>query len=139
MKKPQRVKLAHDEITPEMAAALIDVSASSIYRYMRRGWIPYGRRGTVIVLKRSVLTKVKIAMQMPGPLEWQNKIQWAPEDLFDFKPQQIELVPQSMPADEPKQEWADKPTELFKIARKLKSLGEHDLAGQLALKAAEAM
>lgn len=139
MKKPQRVKLAHDEITVEAAAKLIEVSQSTVYRYMRRGWIPYARRGTVIVLKKSVPTKVKIAMQMPGPLEWQNKIQWAPEDLFDFKPQQIELMPQSVEIKDLKQECSDKPTELFKIARKLKSLGEYDLAGQLALKAAEAM
>lgn len=126
-------KLKPDEITATEAAKLMGVDDSTVYRYIKRGWIPGNKIGHTVILKKTVPTKFKIALQMPGNIPWHQKIEWTKEDLFDFDSKQMELKPVVNASDR------EKSKELFNMAARFKELGERSLSEQTLLRAAEVM
>lgn len=133
-----------EKVTIEKAATQVGISPSTLYRYMRKGLVPFGKIGTQLFVKRTVPTKIKLAMQLPGELDWHEKIEWQTADMFELKTNNSTTPLPENPAmdkvvliskDEAKA--SNKSDELFSIAKKLKQLGEIDLAGKAALRATE--
>ncbi len=124
---PEKVQQKKEDLDSYEASDLLGVSRTTLYRFIHRGWIPYARKGKDFFIKKTAITKAQFAMQIPGA--WHKRIEWTADDMFTVDNKNLKQ----------NESTKKKSTELFLIAKKLKTIGENDLASQTALRAVEFM
>lgn len=125
--------MSADEMLAGDASKIIGCDQSTVYRYIKSKWIPNEKRGRHYFVKKTVPMKVKTALDLGGP-DMVQKIQWEPQDLYEFR-KQLELTESAAPiADQ-----TPVAKELGSMAKRLEQMGESNLARAVMSRAIDFM
>lgn len=127
-----------DELTVDETAKALKLDASTVLRWIRDGKVPSAFRGNRKVLKGTSVEKIGSMRSRHGGL-WYQHVIWTPYDRFESKTVTLDRVPvNAEPANAP-QPPPPKFKELATMAKKLKEMGESNLAAHVSLRAVEVM